>query len=147
MKIVAKIALHLVALLLAGAGCVARAQSKPALVRILREQGFSGALTGDIHFTPLGALYCAKSSFQVIHFEWYGPANPGSHRAQYRIIFLENGNRYVGSLIVEGDTPVSVKHNSVRFGYDQTSGNTMTCADIGSTKKVLLDGDWESIFK
>jgi arylsulfatase A-like enzyme len=147
MKIVAKIALHLVALLLAGAGCMARAQSKPALAQILREQGFSGALTGDIHFTPLGTLHCAKSSFQVVRFEWYGPANPGSHRAQYRIIFLEGGNHYVGSLIVEGDRPVSVKHNSVQFGYDQTSGDTMTCADIGPEKKVLLDGGWESIFK
>lgn len=146
MKIVAKIAVVLVALIPAGTVCTARAQSKAELVRILRQQGFTGALTGDIHFTPLGTLNCAESNFRVVYFEWSGPAHPGSHRAQYRVIFLEGGNRYVGSYAIT-DRPVSVSHNSVLFSYDQTSGNAITCAEIGPEKHVLLDGGWESFFK
>jgi hypothetical protein len=147
MKIVAKIAVLMVALMLAGAMCMARAQSKSALVQILRQQGFSGALTGDFHFAPLGTLHCAESNLRVVYFEWYGPAHPGSHRAQYRVIFLEGGNRYVGSLVIGGDIPVSVKHNLVLFDYDQASGNAITCAEIGPGKQVLLDGGWETFFK
>jgi hypothetical protein len=107
MRIVMKIAMLLVPLSLAGATCLARAQSKPALVPILRQQGFTGSLTGDIHFTELGPLHCAESNFRVVYFEWYGPANPGSHRAQYRILFLEGGDRYVGSYVIR-DRPASM---------------------------------------
>jgi hypothetical protein len=126
---------------------MAGAQNKSALIRTLREQGFTGALTGDIHFTPLGNLHCAEGNFHVIHFEWFGPAHPGSHRAAYRIIFLEGGNRYVGSLDIEGDTVVSVKHNSVRFGYDHASENAVACAKTGPEIQVLLDGGSETFYK
>jgi hypothetical protein len=146
MKIVAKIAVVLVALIPAGTVSTARAQSNAELIRILRQQGFTGALAGDIHFTPLGILKCAESNFRVIYFERYGPAHPGSHRAQYRVIFLEAGNRYVGSYVIT-DRPLSVSHNSVLFSYDQTSGNAITCAEIGPEKHVVLDGGWESFFK
>jgi hypothetical protein len=125
---------------------LARAQSKPALVQILRQQGFTGALTGDIHFTALGPLHCAESNFRVVYFEWYGPANPGSRRAQYRIIFLEDGNRYLGSYVIR-DSPVSMRHDSILFGNDQTSGSVITCAEIGPEKHVVLDGDWEPFQK
>lgn len=147
MKIAAKTALLPFALFLVGATCMARAQCKSALIRILREQGFTGALTGDIHFTSLGSLHCAEGNFQVVRFEWYGPAHPGSHRAAYRVIFLEGRNRYVGSLDIEGDTAVSVKQNSVRFNYDYASGNAIACAEIGPGKQVLLDGGSESFYK
>jgi hypothetical protein len=146
MRIVAKIAVSLVALTLAGTMCMARAQSKHALVRILRQQGFTGALTGDIHFIALGTLHCTESNFEVVYFEWYGPANPGSHRAQYRMIFLEGGNRYVGSYVIR-DRPVSMRDDSILFGYGQPSGNVITCAEIGAEKHVLLDGGWEPFQK
>jgi hypothetical protein len=145
MRVIPKIAV-LLAALLGSTTCMAGTQSKGALIQILQQQGFTGALTGDIHFTTLGSLHCPGSDFQVVYFEWYGPANPGSHRAQYRILFLEGGKHYVGSYVI-ADRPVSMRNNSILFGYDKVSGNAITCAEIGPGESVQLDGGRLSFFK
>jgi hypothetical protein len=136
-----KLSVLLLLLVLGNSVCMATAQKNRALVRMLQEQGFTGALRGDIHFTTLGTLRCAKSNFRVVYFEWYGPAHPGSHRAQYRLLFLEGGDRYVGSYVIR-DKPVLNRSDSVLFGYDNASGNVIKCSEIGSGKSVQLDGDW-----
>ncbi len=131
-------------------GCMAHAastQNRRALIRILQHQGFTGALSGDIHFTTVGNLHCPASNFQVVYFEWYGPAHPSSHRAQYRILFLEDGNRYVGSYIAMGG-PVSISNNSVLFTYDESSTNVITCAAFGPDESIQLqDGGSLSLEK
>jgi hypothetical protein len=137
MRAISKTAVLLVSLFLAGTTCMARAQNKRAMIRILQEGGFSGALTGDIHFTPIGTLHCSESDFQVIYFEWYGPAHPSSHRAQYRLLFLAGGNRYVGSYVIT-DKPRSIRRNSILLDYDNTPG-TITCTEIGPGKSVEFD--------
>lgn len=140
MKKFSKIAVLLAALALSGATPAAVAQSRRELIRILQEQGFKGALSGDIHFTTVGTLHCPSNNFRVIHFEWFGPAHPGSHRAQYRLLFLQDGRRYVGSFVVMGG-PVSIRNNSVRFTYDESSDNVITCSALGPDGSVeLQDG-------
>ena len=146
MRGIPKIAMLFFAVVLGTAACVASTQSKRALIRILQQQGFTGALTGDIHFTTLGTLHCPSTDLQVIYFEWYGPVNPGSHRAQYRILFLEGGNRYLGSYLIS-DRPKSISHNSILFDYDKNSGDVITCGDIGPGKSVQLDGALPSFDK
>ena len=137
MKRISKRAVLLIALTLAGVADAASTQSKRELIRTLQQQGFTGALSGDIHFTTVGNLRCPSGNFQVIYFEWYGPAHPGSHRAQYRILFLEGGRRYMGSYIVMGG-PVSIRNNSVLFTYDESSENVITCSAIGTGESVEL---------
>ena len=140
MKKFSKIAVLLVALALGGATQAAIPQSKRELIRMLQQQGFKGALSGDIHFTTIGTLHCPSSNFQVIHFEWFGPAHPSAHRAQYRILFLQEGRRYVGSFVVMGG-PVSIRNNSVRFTYDESSDNAITCSALRPDGAVdLQDG-------
>jgi hypothetical protein len=139
MRVIPRLVVFLMAVVLGSTSYTASAQSKSALIRILREQGFTGALSGDIHFTPLGTLHCPASEYRVIYFEWYGPANPGSHRAQYRLLFLEGGKRYVGSYVIR-DKPVSVGQGTILFGYDKASGNVIGCSDIGTGESAQLDG-------
>ena len=141
MRTFLRFAVLLIALALGVTMCGASAQSKRALIHILRGQGFTGALTGDIHFTRLGTLRCPKNEYRVIYFEWYGPAHPGSHRAQYRLLFLDGGNRYEGSYVIS-DKPVSTGHDSILFGYDKAAGNVITCSEIGLGESVQLDGSW-----
>lgn len=112
------------------------AQKKRALIQILQRDGFTGALTGDVHFTTLGTLQCPERDFQVIYFEWYGPAHPGSHRAQYRLRFVEGRNRYIGSYIIT-NRPKSLIHNSILLDFDDASG-VITCDEIGPDKSVQL---------
>ena len=141
-----QITILLLALIIGGPMGVASTQSKRALIRTLQSQGFTGALTGDIHFTTLGNLHCSKTQFRVIYFEWYGPANPGSHRAQYRLLFLEGGSQYVGSYAIT-NKPLSVRDDAILFGFANDAGNAITCADVEQRKAVLLDGDLQSFFK
>jgi len=136
-KRISKRAVLLIALTLVGMASAASTQSKRELIRILQQQGFTGALSGDIHFTTVGTLHCPSSNFQVIYFEWYGPAHPSSHRAQYRILFLEGGRRYVGSYIVMGG-PVSIRKNSVLFTYEEFPDNVITCSALGTGEPVEL---------
>lgn len=134
---ISKRAVLLIAVMLIGVGSAASTQSKRTLVQILQQQGFTGALSGDIHFTTVGTLHCPSSNFQVIYFEWYGSAHPSAHRAQYRILILEGGRRYVGSYIVTGG-PVAIRNNSVLFTYDQSSDNVITCSAFGTGASVEL---------
>jgi hypothetical protein len=138
MRLIPPIAALLVALTLGRGDCWASTHSKRALIRILREQGFRGALTGDIHFTTVGTLRCTEGEFRVIYFEWYGPANPGSHRAQYRLLFLKGGNQYVGSYVISGGR-VLIRHDSVLFSYDDVTGNVVTCSEIGEGEPAQLN--------
>ena len=135
-----KRAVLLIAVTFVGMSSAASTQSKRALIRTLQQQGFTGALSGDIHFTTIGTLHCPSSDFQVIYFEWYGPAHPSSHRAQYRILFLDGERRYLGSFIVMGG-PVSIRKNSVSFTYDESSDNVITCSALEPGGSVeLQDG-------
>ena len=146
MRVIPKIAMLLVSMILGGTTCMASGQSKHALIQILKRGGCSGALTGDIHFTTLGALHCPESNFRVIYFEWYGPAHPSSHRAQYRLLFLEGGNRYLGSYIIT-NKPKLISHNSILSAYDDPSG-VITCAEIGPDKSVeFRDGGSQNFEK
>ena len=139
----ANIALLLSVILVCGAAGAASTHRKRDLIRILQQQGFSGALTGDIHFTPLGTLHCRSRDLQAIYFEWYGPAQPSSHRAHYRVLLLDDRDRYLGSYVVQG-RPKSVGRGSivldhydapVRIPCDQiVLGETVELPDGGELK-------------
>ena len=87
--------------------------SVPHLKNILRQQGFSGSLKGDVRFKDLGAVGCGKARYRVFYFNWAEVrpgGNPG-HGLQ-RLLFIGPGDRYAGSFEVE-DPPLRVKGNVI----------------------------------
>jgi hypothetical protein len=65
-----------------------------ALTTLLAQQGFSGELHGNVHFTPLGTLACHGKKLQTFFYEWEQSNPPGKAiHATHRILFIAPGDR------------------------------------------------------
>jgi hypothetical protein len=144
MRIAKTTALLGICLIVGSSLCKARTANERRLIELLREQGFTGALEGDIHFKALGHLACDQTTYRVLYFEWVQTG--GARHMQQRLLFLENRTRYIGSYVVN-DPPAKVTSDSIVFGYTKDSGNTITCNEIGTDKQELLNGELSPFFK
>ena len=121
--------------------------SRHELLKILAHQGFSGALTGDIHLTPLGSLQCRARSYQAFFFQWYDihPAGKAIH-AQSRIVMLDEHRQYLGSYVVD-DKPVKVTPGSILFPYTEELGSAISCDADTLPTKARLNGEQRPLEK
>jgi hypothetical protein len=125
-------------------------QKRPAttdLKRLLTEQGFSGSLTSEARFTEIGDLACNTRKLRLIYYEWEESNPPGNAiHAQYRILFIGDKSKYIGSYIVE-DRPTTILSDALVFGYEGKLGNKIQCNAQGLPKTVLLNGESSNLFK
>ena len=130
--------------------CVLTAQPHPAtsdLKRMLAEQGFTGELKGKVRFSSLGRLTCNARKLQVLYYEWEESNPPGNAiHSQYRILFLGNESKYVGSYAVD-DRPIAVGPDALLFHYEKDRGNKVQCNAHGLPNEVLLNGEPHALFK
>jgi len=95
------------------------------LKHLLAQQGFSGALEGNIAIKRLGVFQCGSRPLEVFYHSWEESHPPGKAiHAAYRIVFLENGNKYVGQYKVEGP-PTKITRTAIVFDYPERDGNTI----------------------
>jgi hypothetical protein len=126
--------------------CAAQKLSDKALKSLLREQGFTGELTGKISFIRLGKIGCGAQDLHTFYYSWLESNSPGLaiHQSQ-RIIFVEKG-RYLGSYIVE-DRPSNISTDALRFNYPEKLGNEIKCDQEGLPKSLVLNGEPEILAK
>ena len=113
--------------------------ASPNLKQQLASQQFSGTLDGNVKFTSLGAVHCGAENLHVIFYEWNESPPPGEAvHASYRIIVMD-GERYLGSYVVQ-DKP-KLQDGVLRFPYS-ADGDSIGCGREGVLPgKVLLDGE------
>jgi hypothetical protein len=117
------------------------------LKKSLEWQGFSGQLSGNVHFTHLGELGCNAKKFRVLYYTWEETNPPGKAiHAQNRIVLLGDDGNYAGSYIVD-DRPAKALPNALVFGYEDKLGNEIQCNAHGLPKNVLLDGELRDLIK
>ncbi len=109
------------------------AEKSPILVQhlksLLRNQGFSGALLGDVTFTYLGVFECGTEEYRVFYFVWTQTRPRGvSMHGQQRLILIGNKERYAGSYMIN-DRPTKVEHNTILFPYPERDGNEIHCEE------------------
>jgi hypothetical protein len=129
-------------LLLLSASVFAQAPrtSTSTLRQLLAQQGFSGALEGKIAIKRLGVLHCGSRSLEVFYHSWEESHPPGKAiHAAYRIVFLENGHKYVGQYKMQ-DPPTKVTRTAIVFDYPEGDGNTIACEGDALPEEVTLDG-------
>lgn len=117
------------------------------LKRLLKKQGFDGALTGDVTFTYLGDIACGKEEYHAYYFVWTQTRPRGvDPHGQQRIVLVGSSERYAGSYVI-ADPPTSIEHNSILFPYDTKDGNEIRCDADGLPRQAHLDGDFIPIEK
>lgn len=132
---------------LASLGASNSPYSLSQLKRILRKQGFDGALTGDVTFTYLGHIRCEKNEYHAYYFVWTQTRLRGvDPHGQQRIILVSNTEQYAGSYVIE-DPPRAIEHNAIIFPYDTRDGNEIQCDADGLPREAHLDGDFIPIEK
>jgi len=115
--------------------------------RLLAQQGFSGALEGKVNLVRVGTLPCGAQRLRIFFYSWEESDRPGEAiHANYRVVFLENENKYVGSYVV-ADRPSKVTGNELRFDYPAKFGNAISCDHQALPSKVLLDGEIKELGK
>ena len=121
--------------------------STSTLRHLLAQQGFSGALEGKIAIKRLGVFHCGSRPLEVFYHSWEESNPPGKAiHAAYRIVFLENGNKYVGQYKVQ-DPPVKITRTAIVFGYPEGDGNTIECEGDSLPEKVNLNVGDGTLFK
>lgn len=117
------------------------------LKKTLASQGFSGQLTGKVHFTLLGDLACNTQKFRAFYYEWEESNPPGKAiHAQYRVLLIDMRGNYTGSYVVE-DRPVRVTPNALVFPYEERLGNKIQCDADGWPESVILNDQGGTLFK
>ncbi|HEX8813481.1 MAG TPA: hypothetical protein VF742_15945 [Terracidiphilus sp.] len=139
---------YLVVLLLS---CTLFAQSKHGnewnLKKTLAEQGFSGMITGKVHFTRLGDLACNAQKFHAFYYEWEESNPPGKAiHFQARVLLINMRGDYAGSYVIE-DRPVRITHNALVFPYEERLGNKIQCDADGWPESVTLNDQGSTFFK
>jgi len=121
--------------------------STSTLRHLLAQQGFSGALEGKIAIKRLGVFHCGSRPLEVFYHSWEESNPPGKAiHAAYRIVFLENGNKYVGQYMVQ-DPPVNITRTAIVFDYPEGYGNTIECEGESLPEQVQLNGESGVLFK
>jgi hypothetical protein len=117
------------------------------LKQLLARQGFSGALEGKIAIKRLGVFHCGSRSREVFYHSWEQSNPPGKAiHAAYRIIFLEDGNKYVGQYRVQ-DPPTKITRTAIVFDYPAGDGNTIECKGDSLPVELTLSGEGVTLFK
>jgi hypothetical protein len=117
------------------------------LKNLLRNQGFSGALKGDIAFTYLGDFACGTEEYRLFYFVWVQTRPRGVNpHGQQRIVLIGSGERYAGSYVIS-DRPVKINHDVLIFPYDAKDGNEIRCEQGGIPKEAWLDGEIDPLQK
>jgi hypothetical protein len=140
---------RIIFLLLLSASVIAQTPRTPTstLKQLLARQGFSGALEGKIAIKHLGFFHCGSRTLEVFYHTWEETNPPGKAiHAAYRIIFLEDGNKYVGQFKVQ-DAPTKITRKVIVFDYPASSGNTIECEGDRLPEEVLLNGESDTLFK
>ena len=115
--------------------------STSTLKHLLAQQGFSGALEGKIAIKRLGVFHCGSRPLEVFYHTWEESHPPGKAiHAAYRIVFLENGNKYVGQYKVQ-DPPTKTTRTAMVFDYPARDGNTIECEGDSLPEEVTLNGE------
>jgi len=110
------------------------------LKSLLHNQGFSGALVGDVVFTYLGEFPCGAEEYRVFYFVWTQTRPRGVARhGQQRLILIGNKERYAGSYMIN-DRPTEVGQNAILFPYDAKDGNEIRCDQGVLPKEAFLGG-------
>ena len=121
--------------------------STRTLKHLLAQQGFSGALEGKIAIKRLGVLRCGSRTLEVFYHSWEESHPPGKAiHAAYRIVFLENGNKYVGQYKVQ-DPPTKITRTAIVFDYPAGDGNNIECEGDSLPEEVMLNGADAILFK
>jgi hypothetical protein len=120
--------------------------STKTLKQLLAQQGFSGALEGKIAIRRLGVLHCGSRTLEVFYHSWEQSNPPGARHAAYRIVFLEDGNKYIGQYRVQ-DPPTKITRTSIIFDYPATEGNTVECEGDSLPEELTLNGEGGMLFK
>lgn len=121
--------------------------STRTLKHLLAQQGFSGALEGKIAIKRLGVLRCGSRTLEVFYHSWEESHPPGKAiHAAYRIVFLENGNKYVGQYKVQ-DPPTKITRTAIVFDYPAGDGNNIECEGDSLPEEVTLNGADAMLFK
>ncbi|MDE3201048.1 MAG: hypothetical protein KGN79_09010 [Acidobacteriota bacterium] len=114
---------------------------------VLSKQGFTGMLNDEAHFSKIGFLTCGVDRYQVFCYEWSESHQPSlAIHAQYRVLFVENGSKYVGSYVVQ-DHPKKISHDAVIFRPAGRDSNEIKCGANGLPGKVFLNGTESELFK
>jgi hypothetical protein len=121
--------------------------SKTKVMRLLKEQGFTGVLSGKITLSYLGNLNCNSAKYFVYNYEWEGP-HRGQNAVHFidRLILISTNGEYAGHYVVE-DPPTSVGPSTIRFNYSNDAGNEIACDAKGLPKTVILDGSQSDLEK
>lgn len=115
--------------------------------RILSSQGFTGKLAGKISFTKLGDIVVGSIRYQVFYYTWEESNPPGAAiHASYRIILLQDPDKYIGSYSVEG-SPKRLGLSSIQIDYPESLGNTIIFDKSGPPSQVLLNGELHVLAK
>jgi hypothetical protein len=110
------------------------------LKSLLRNQGFTGALEGDVTFTFLGDIACGTEKYRVFYFVWTQTRPRGvAMHGQQRLILIGKRERYAGSYLIN-DRPTKVEHNAIIFPYDAKDGNEIRCEQGVLPEDALLGG-------
>jgi hypothetical protein len=120
--------------------------STSTLKHLLAQQGFTGALEGKITIRRLGILHCGSRQLEVFYHTWEQSNPPGARHAAYRVVFLEDGNRYIGSYRVH-DRPAKIVRDAILFNFSEEDGNMIRCNQDELPAEVSLDGEGEDLFK
>jgi hypothetical protein len=121
--------------------------STRTLRQLLAQQGFSGALEGKVSIKRLGVLHCGSRPLEVFYHSWEESRPPGmAIHAAYRIVFLENGNQYIGQYKVQYP-PTKIKGNTILFTSPDGNGNTIACEGDNLPQSVVLNGELLDLFK
>ncbi len=126
---------------LAGVAAEKSPVSVHRLKGLLRSQGFTGALEGDVTFTYFGVIACGTEEYRVFYFVWTQTRPRGvDPHGQQRIVLIGSDERYAGSYLIN-DRPAKVEHNAIIFPYDAKDGNEIRCEQGFLPKEAWLDGD------
>jgi len=110
------------------------------LKSLLRNQGFSGALDGDVTFTYLGVFECGTEEYRIFYFVWTQTRPRGvDPHGQQRLVLIGNKERYAGSYMIY-DRPTKVEHNAIIFPYSVKDGNEIRCEEGVLPEDALLGG-------
>jgi hypothetical protein len=117
------------------------------LKNVLRQQGFTGSLKGDIAFKDLGPLGCGTDEYRVFYFSW-AEMRPGGipGHGQQRLLLIGAGERYLGSFEIE-DPPLKVKFNMIEFSHNPEDVAHVHCEDGARLYLAWPDGSEKDLWK